>query len=307
MISAKHRVLVTGGCGFVGSHLIGRLVQLGSRVTSLGGNREQAQQIENAQYIFGDISRDTLETVDFVPDIVFHLAGGASVATSVADPPRDFLTTVFSSVLLLDFLRLHWPKSQLVYTSSAAIYGETEHKKASHDLSCLPISPYGVHKKQVESLLLDHARMYGTRSVIVRPFSVYGPGLRKQLLWDAMEKASRGSFEFFGTGYELRDWVYISDLVECLLQIAEHASAAVPVYNAGTCRAVSVREVLSELFLAAGLDGGPVFLGQRKQGDPDRLVADGSVESLLGPIFLTPLSQGLRAYVTWYLQRDAHV
>jgi UDP-glucose 4-epimerase len=304
---ASRRVLVTGGCGFVGSHLVRRLVQMGSRVTSLGGNPNEAQQLDGARYIFGDISRDTLQAVGFVPDTIFHLAGGASVAVSVADPPADFLTTVFSSVLLLDFLRTYWSQSQLVYVSSAAIYGEAEHKKASHDLSCLPISPYGVHKKQVESLLLDHARMYQTRSVIVRPFSVYGPGLRKQLLWDAMQKASRSCFEFFGSGHELRDWIYISDLVNCLLQVAEHANVDVPVYNAGTCRAVSVRDVLAELFRAAGIDREPAFLGMRKEGDPDRLVADDSAEGLLGPLFLTPLSEGLLAYVNWYFQRGSHV
>jgi nucleoside-diphosphate-sugar epimerase len=144
MTFANRRVMVTGGCGFVGSHLVRRLVQMNSRVTSLGGNRDETEQIDGAQYIFGNISRNTLETVDFVPDTIFHLAGGASVAASVADPPGDFLATVFSSVLLLDFLRSYWPQTQLVYVSSAAIYGEAEHKTASHDLTCLPISPYGL-------------------------------------------------------------------------------------------------------------------------------------------------------------------
>jgi UDP-glucose 4-epimerase len=282
------------------------LVSLGSNVVSLGSNRDDAEISEGVRYIFGDISRDTLETVEFVPETVFHLAGGASVAVSVADPPGDFLKTVFSTVLLLDFLRRHWPEAQLVYVSSAAIYGEAIHKRASHDLACLPISPYGVHKRQVESLLLDHARMYQTRSVILRPFSVYGPGLHKQLLWDAMEKARRGVFEFFGTGRELRDWVYVFDLVECMLHSSGQASPAVPVFNAGTCRAVSVRDVLSELFNAAGVDCEPVFMGQHKEGDPDRLVADDSAEALLGPLFTTSLHTGLCAYVDWYRLRGIH-
>jgi UDP-glucose 4-epimerase len=224
----------------------------------------------------------------------------------VADPPSDFLKTVYSSVLLLDFLRRQWPQAQLVYVSSAAIYGEAAHKRASHDLACLPISPYGVHKREVESLLLDHARMYRTRSVIVRPFSVYGPGLRKQLLWDAMEKTSRGVYEFFGSGCELRDWVYVADLIECLLRVSDGASAEVPVCNAGTCRAVSVRDVLTELFCVAGLERAPVFLGKHKEGDPDRLVADDSAEATLGPLFQTPLREGLQAYVDWYRSRGAH-
>jgi UDP-glucose 4-epimerase len=281
-------------------------LSLGSDVVSLGGNQTNVERVEGAHYIFGDISRDTLETVGFIPETVFHLAGGASVAASVADPPEDFRKTVFSTVLLLDFLRRHWPQAQLVYVSSAAIYGEAKHKKASHDLACLPISPYGMHKRQVEFLLLDHARLYQTRSVILRPFSVYGPGLRKQLLWDAMEKARRGVFEFFGSGYELRDWVYVSDLVECLLQVSPRASVEVPVFNAGTCRAISVREVLFELFSAAGLNREPVFLGKPKEGDPDRLVADDSAEDLLGPLFQTPLQLGLTAYVKWFCLEGEH-
>lgn len=302
----QRSVLVTGGGGFIGSHLVKRLVSLDSRVISVGSNRDASLCAKGARYIFGDISYDTLETVEFVPDMVFHLAGGASVTASVADPPGDFMKTVFSTVLLLEFMRRHWPRAQLVYVSSAAIYGEAAHKSASHGLQCLPISPYGVHKRQVELLLLDHARMYRTASVILRPFSVYGPGLRKQLLWDALQKASHGIFDFFGSGNELRDWVYISDLVECMLQAGEHASAAVPVFNAGTCSGVSVREVLSELFRVAGITQGPVFLGQSKEGDPARLVAEDSAEALLGPVFRTPLHEGLCAYVKWYRTRPPH-
>jgi UDP-glucose 4-epimerase len=297
---SKRKVLVTGGAGFIGSHLVRRLVALGSEVVSLGGSRSEGDLAQGAHYIFGDLSRDTLETVDFVPRAVFHLAGGSSVSESIRNPPEDFLKSVFSSIVLLDFLRTNWPEATLVFVSSAAIYGEAKEKKAHHDLACLPVSPYGVHKKQVESLLLDHARMYGTQSVIVRPFSVYGPGLRKQLLWDAMEKTGRGVFEFAGSGDEQRDWVYVGDLVECLLRMSEFASTDVPVANAGICRGISVREVLTELFRAADIPRAPVFIGNRREGDPERLVADDSAEAFLGPLFVTKLSEGLAHYVHWY-------
>ncbi len=303
---ARRKVLVTGGGGFIGSHLVRRLVSLESDIVSLGGNRDDTELVEGARYIFGDISGDTLEAVDFAPQTVFHLAGGASVARSIEDPLEDFLKTVYSTVLLLDMLRRHWQNTQLVYVSSAAVYGEAIHKKAGHDLSCLPISPYGVHKRMVESLLLDHARVYQTLSVVVRPFSVYGPGLRKQLLWDAMQKAQRGVFEFYGSGRELRDWVYISDLAECLLRASQYASVEVPVFNAGACRAVSVCDVLTQLFSVAGIKREPVFLGQHKEGDPDRLVADDSAESFFGPLFNTPLQEGLRSYVDWFRLQHVH-
>lgn len=296
----RKRVLVTGGAGFIGSHLVRRLVSENCSIVSLGGNRANGQLADGAHYIFGDVSHDTLETVEFVPETIYHLAGGASVPESIADPAGDFLKTVFSSVLLLDFRRRYWPEAKLAYVSSAAIYGKAESKCASHNNECLPLSPYGVHKRLVELLLLDHARIYGTHSVIVRPFSVYGPGLRKQLLWDAMERIGRGSVEFFGSGCELRDWVYVEDLVECLLRASGCASPRVPVFNAGSCRPISVREVLTELFRAAEIVHEPVFLGKPKEGDPDRLVADDSAESVFGPLFTTPLQQGLRRYVEWY-------
>ena len=297
---AGKSVLVTGGGGFLGSHLVRRLLSLGSSVTCLGGNRESVIVCEGAHYVFGDISLDTLNTVAFVPNAIFHLAGGASVSVSLADPPRDFLRTVYSTVLLLDFARIHWPKSPVVYTSSAAVYGEAGHQRADHGVICRPISPYGVHKRHVELLLLDHARIYGTRSVILRPFSVYGPGLRKQLLWEAMEKARNGVYEFFGSGQELRDWVYVTDVVECLLRSSMLSSTRVPVYNVGTGRAISVRTVLTELYHIAGIEHHPIFIGAHKGGDPNRLVAEGSIEQTLGGLLSTSLSEGLRTYVDWY-------
>jgi UDP-glucose 4-epimerase len=300
------RVLVTGGGGFVGSHLVRLLVSSGSDVVSLGRNLDPAEKTHGAQYLSGAISLDTLQSIPFVPATVFHLAGGSSVAASISDPLTDFLKTVFSADQLFDYARRHWPQAQLVYVSSAAVYGKVLPKVARHDLAYSPISPYGVHKRYVELLLLDHARLYQTKSVIVRPFSIYGPGQRKLLLWDAMQKADRGDFEFFGSGSELRDFVYISDLVKSLLLLSQNASTVVPVFNAGTCHAVSVREVLSELYSVAGLAHAPKFLGHNKEGDPDSLVADGSAEELLGPLFQTSLSEGLTAYVNWYRHRGKH-
>jgi len=297
------RILVTGGCGFIGRNLIGRFLHLDKEVVSIGGSERNGDEVRGCRYIYGRISRELLSAVDFTPEIVFHLAGGASVGQSIADPIQDFTKTVLSSVVLLEYLRRNYPMAQLVYVSSAAIYGDASRRVASHDVACHPVSPYGVHKRMVESLLVDYARMYSTQSVIVRPFSVYGPGLQKQLLWDALKKAEQGSFEFFGSGRELRDWIYIADLVECLVRISAYAGRDVPIFNAGTRHGISVREILTTLYDVAKINRAPVFLGRIKEGDPERLVADDSAEAVVGPVFKTPLLRGLQEYVEWYHSR----
>jgi len=277
-----------------------RLVALGSSAVSLDRNRGKGEPIDGARYIVGDVSREALEAVDFVPETIFHLAGGAAAAGSVANPLEDFLKTVLSTAILLDFLRINWPETHLVFVSSAAIYGQAADKRASRDDAYLPISPYGVHKRQAELLVLGYARIYQIKPAIVRGFSVYGPGCRKQLLWDAMEKASAGIFEFAGSGREMRDWVYVADFVESLLRISAYSGTDVPVMNAGTCHGTSVREVLTELFRIAGFDREPVFPGGDREGDPPSLVAGDSLEEMLGPLFVTRLADGLAAYVRWY-------
>lgn len=299
--SFQNRIaLVTGGAGFLGSYLVARLVELGARVTSLGGREDGAMKSDGARYLWGEIQENSFSVIEEAPDMVFHLAGGASVAKSVANPELDHERTVKCSSLLLEKIRKDWPTAKLLYVSSAAVYGNALVKTAAQRNSFVPVSPYGCHKKEVEELLFQYAERHGVQCVIVRPFSVYGPGLRKQLLWDALQKADRDVYEFFGSGDELRDWVYVSDLIECLLLAIERADSAAPLLNAGTCHAVSVREILTQLLALYQPGAEPRFLGAKKEGDPDRLVAADSAESQLGRLFRTSLQDGLQQYVTWY-------
>jgi len=142
-----------------------------------------------------------------------------------------------------------------------------------------PVSAYGWHKLAAERLCEQYGAVYGVSSVAVRLFSVYGPRLRKQLLWDACNKFSRRETEFFGTGEETRDWVHVEDAARLAVIASTHATPAVPRVNGGGTPA-SIRQILTEL--AAGLECGiaPTFSGSAREGDPQHQVGSVAIADL---------------------------
>jgi len=162
------------------------------------------------------------------------------------------------------------------------------------------VSLYGLSKAQSEQLLTYYGARHGLQTTAVRLFSVYGPGLRKQLLWDAMIKFGAGRADFFGTGRECRDWVHMDDVcrfMRCLL--AQPSAPGFEVFNCGG-HAASTGEVLAHLAAEAGA-GHPSFNGQTRAGDPARLVADCSkAEQRLGWQAQIGWREGMAGYAHWF-------
>jgi UDP-glucose 4-epimerase len=157
----------------------------------------------------------------------------------------------------------------------------------------------------MEHLCRSYAASYGLASVVVRLFSVYGAGLKKQLLWDLCNKlaAASESVELSGTGGELRDWTDIRDVVRVLDQVSNLATSKVPVLNGGSGVATSVASIAEQLSKAwaGNLPAGALrFNGQARPGDPFSLVASPSRLQALGFEWRIPIAQGLVDYVRWY-------
>jgi UDP-glucose 4-epimerase len=258
-----------------------------------------------AEWRNGEVSHanlDGLAGVTGLPDVVVHLAGGSAVGPSFTQPAEDFDRSVATASQLAEWLRLHAPRSRLVMASSAAVYGAGHAGPISETAACAPYSPYGFHKRMAELLLESYARNFGLQVAIVRFFSVYGPGLRKQLLWDACTRLARDGdrLTLGGSGDELRDWLHVTDAARLLSWAATRAGADAPVFNGGTGVATPVRDIAQRLCQGWLPDRAQAFSGQARAGDPACLVADMARVQAAGFSPERGWQDGIDQYVAWF-------
>jgi UDP-glucose 4-epimerase len=302
---------ITGAAGFIGRHLARHLTDAGLRVAGLDlvGTMPEGMGERLTGWRQGAVSLETLSGLAAdtgMPDMLYHLAGGSSVGASLADPYGDFSATVGSTGLLLKWLHSYSPKTRLVIVSSAAVYGNIHASVIGEDDVTSPYSPYGAHKFAMEVVCRGWAGSFGLRVVTARLFSVYGPGLTKQLLWDLSGKlcSNEPVVMLGGTGDELRDWTHVEDVVRALDVVASLASPEMPVVNVGTGKAFSVRTIAECLARAHGRDPECLrFSGESRAGDPLSLVAAPGRLQGLGFDWRETLEDGIAQYASWYKLR----
>jgi UDP-glucuronate 4-epimerase len=311
-------VLVTGGAGFIGSHLVGRLLAEGGRAVHVVDDfndfydpevkrRNVAPHLgrEDFRLHEADIrDRAALASVfrGEAFDCVVHLAARAGVRPSLAEPLLYAETNIQGTLNLLELARDR-AVPQFVFGSSSSVYGEQEKVPFSEDDPVArPISPYAATKAAGELLCHTYSHLWGVRCVALRFFTVYGARQRPDL---AIHKFARLISEgrpipVFGDGTTRRDYTYVDDIIAGVRAAMDYDASAYEVFNLGESRTVELRELIGLVEREVGRDA-VVERHPPQPGDVPRTFADISkARRLLGYDPQTPIEEGIRRFVEWF-------
>ena len=296
-------VLITGSAGFLGRHIARHFSREEWKIVSV-----DVVPPENAGTLPGETyHRISLPNHAFLallretkPDVCIHAAGRASVPLSLEDPTADFRDNVGLTYEVLDAIRRESPKCRFILLSSAAVYGNPASLPVAETQPPAPLSPYGWHKRMCETLVQEFASVYAIPALSVRIFSAYGPGLRRQVVWDICQRVlTSGKLSLGGTGMESRDFIHATDIARALVLLAENAPACGEIYNLAAGRETTISDLASLILRALESDITPAFDGHSRLGDPLNWRADIGLIRTLGFSPQVTLENGLAQFATW--------
>ena len=277
MLSKK--TLVTGGAGFIGSHLVDKLLEEGHEVIVLDnlitGNKNNLSHIKDRISFFNvDITNfeEILPLCDKV-DWVFHLAGLADIVPSIENPLKYYNSNVNGTISLLEASRIQKIK-KFIYAASSSCYGIPIEYPTNENSKISPMYPYALTKFQGEQAVLHWNKVYGLNAISLRLFNVYGPRSRTSGAYGAVfgvflaQKLSNKPFTVVGDGNQLRDFIFVTDVVNAFIESAKSNNEN-DIFNVGTNKPNSINKLVQLL----GSDNGIVNLPQRK-GEPQQTNAD---------------------------------
>lgn len=308
------RAMITGGAGFVGSHLADRLVDDGHEVLAVDdlskgkvSRLSEARRRGSVNFHQVDIRSEEFVdvTVKFRPEVIYHLAAQASVSNSVKNPMNDADVNVLGTLNVLEAAR-RCDTERVVFTSTGgAVYGSKVQLPAKESYAKNPDSPYGISKKVVEDYFRFYRNEYEVDFAIIGPSNIYGP--RQDPFGEAGVVAifSRSCLDrrpptIFGTGEDTRDYIYVEDLVDAVVRAGSEGGGKF--FNIGTGVETSTNAVYETIAKHAAFGGGAEY-GPPRPGDIPRSVLDWSLaKKHLGWEPYTTFDEGIRRTVEWFAQ-----
>lgn len=305
------RYLVTGGAGFIGSHVVEELVKKGQYLTVIDnlatGKKERLRPfIDQIRFVQGDVRDDDLLNREMKGiDYVIHLAALISVVESVEQPELYYDVNVNGTRKLLDAAKRYGVKC-FVVPSSCAAYGDLKKVPFKESMAPKPASPYGKNKLEIERLCKEYYEEHGLRTFALRFFNVYGPRQEPKSAYAGVisifiQKLIDGEAPtIFGDGKQTRDFIYVKDIVSILLKACKSEKGFGEFYNIGSEKEISVNEIFKTISKLLKKDIKPIHAPARK-GEVRKALSDCSkARKVLGFCPKHSFEQGLKETVKWF-------
>ena len=275
----KSIAIVTGGCGFIGSHLADNLIKLNFKVVVIDnlsvGRRENISHLNgNSKFTFvdADISNfDLIEPIFRGADLVFHLAALADIVPSIENPTEYYKSNVTGTFNVLQACRKHKVK-KIIYAGSSSCYGIPDEYPTKEIASIRPEYPYALTKNLGEQLVMHWCKLYNLPAISLRFFNVYGPRARTSGTYGAVfgvflaQKLANKPYTVVGDGNQTRDFTFVSDVVSAIIAAAE-SDLSGEVINIGSNNTYSINRLVELL-------GGEITYIPKRPGEPDCTWAD---------------------------------
>ena len=315
----SRRTLVVGGFGYIGSHVLAALNQAGADVTVVTPRRERhagaAARLDacGGRTIQADVrDGEALRAAVAGQDVIFNLSGQSGALRSVEDPRTDLEVNCGGNLALLEAVRRSAPRAKIVFAGSRLVYGTPERLPVAEDHPLAPICPHGVHKAMVERYFEMYGRLHGIRATTLRITNPYGPGQPEGrsaygVINYLIQRALAGeTLPIYGDGTQLRDYVFISDVVDALLAAGATDRSDGRAYNVGSGVGTAMVDMARAVVEIAG--GGRVvheaWPPLVREIDTGSFVADVSrIGAELGWRPATALTDGLRQTIAASVER----
>ncbi len=306
------KVIVTGGAGFIGSHLVDRLISLETQVTIIDNLSFGFEKNVNpkANFIQSDVC-DYIQLHKIIsnvnPNLIFHLAANATTKeTSMgwADPTLDYQINAGGTLNVLKAITDINKNCHVIFASSAAVYGEPEYTAIDEKHPTNPISPYGISKLAGEKYCFAYNKEQGIRTTALRIFNTYGSRQPRYVMFDLIKKLKENphKLEIIGTGEQIRDYCYISDTVDAFIQVIEKGNKG-EVFNVAHSEPISIRSIAEQIIKLLDLEKitKVYYTGKSWKGDITRLYGDISkISQEVGFKPKVSLDEGLKKLIDYF-------
>ena len=302
--------LVTGGAGFVGSHLVEELARRGERIrvvdSLITGKRHNIAHVSGVEFLHGDLAEMTVarQAVDGV-DFVLHQAAIPSVPRSVDDPITSNRANIDASLNLLVAARDANVK-RVVYAGSSSAYGNTPTLPKVETMPTAPLSPYALQKLVVEQYCQMFTALYRLETVTTRYFNVFGPRQDPSSPYSGVISLFIGALcegrqpTIYGDGEHTRDFTYVANVVDGVLRACHAPKVAGEVINVATGGRISLNHLFQTVRDLVSAKVEPIYAPPRAGDVKDSQADIGKARALLGYVPSVPFEQGLRDTVAWY-------